>query len=115
MGEVFDGEDKECQGSKADGGVDEDDFFLGKCNDEGINIAFHLAGHGKEAGGLVPAAEAEQAGACEHHASRGRGYGHYAISHTQRFLRSEPAEQHIGHIEQKVREGCELHDSRSLA
>lgn len=61
MGEVFDGEEKEYQGRQADGGIDENDFFLGKCNDEGIHIALHLAGHGKKAGGLVPAAEAEKA------------------------------------------------------
>ena len=41
------------------GGVDEDDFFLSECDDEGIHVAFHLAGHGKEACSLVPAAELE--------------------------------------------------------
>ena len=115
MGEVFDGEDKECKGSKADGSVNDDDFFLGEGDDEGIHIALHLAGDGKEAGGLVPAAELEQPGACEHHAGCGRGDGHEAVGNTQRFLRCEVAKEHVGSVESKVRERCQLHDSRSLA
>lgn len=82
MGEVFDGEDKECKGSKADGGIDKDDFFLGEGDDEGIHVALHLAGHGKKACSLVPTAEFEQPGASEHHTGCGRGDCHYAISHT---------------------------------
>ena len=106
MGEVFDGEDKECEGSKADGGVDEDDFFLGKCNDEGIHVAFHLAGHRKKAGGLVPAAEFEHPGADEHHAGCGRGESEKAVGYAEGFFRCEVAKEHIGNVEHKVREGC---------
>lgn len=104
MGEVFDGDEKECQGSKADGGIDEDDFLLGEGDDEGIHVAFHLAGHRKKASGLVPSAELEQPGSCEHHACCGWGYCQQTIRNTQRFLRREVAKEHVSNIEHKVRE-----------
>lgn len=75
MGEMFDGENKECQSGKTDCGIDEDDFLLGEGDDERIYVAFYLAGHGKNAGGFVPSAELEQPGAHEHHAGSGRGDG----------------------------------------
>ena len=79
---MFDGEDKEGQGSKADGGVDEDDFFLGEGKYEGIYVSFYLGGGRDEAGCLVPTAEFEQPGTDEHHAGCGRGDGQQTIRDT---------------------------------
>lgn len=112
---MFNSKKQKCQCSKADGGVYDDYLFLGEGDDEGIHVAFHLAGHGKEAGGLVPAAEFEQPGACEQHAGCGRGDAEKVIGDAEGFFGCETAKKHIGRIESKVHEGCELHDSRSLA
>lgn len=75
-------ENEKYHGNNADAYVDAENLLLGEGDDEGIHVALHLAGHRKKAGSLVPAAEFEQPGTCEHHAGCGRGDGHEAISHT---------------------------------